>query len=110
MIKRYKSFTRELSLKESHANQQYYMFFSNLENMKRKIENILSKDYDAIDGILKNGHDWAADHVAAAMENITQVEDFLMNEMKSESSEDSTPKTMMISKPIQTLTKTNLED
>ena len=78
--------------------------------MKRKIDDILSKDYDTIDGILKNGHDWAADHVAAAMENITQVEDFLMNELEAEGSDQSAPKTMMISKPIHTLTKTNLED
>lgn len=96
-------------ISESHDSTQYYMFFGNLENMKRKIENILSKDYETIDSILKNGHDWAADHVAAAMENLTQVEDFLMGELEEEGTGKMPDTTVMISKPISTLTKENTE-
>jgi hypothetical protein len=67
---------------ESYDNVENYMFFNNLETLKRKIEFILSKDFTAIDGILKNGHDWAESHIAAATENVNQVADFLANELK----------------------------
>lgn len=59
-----------------------YMFFENLENMKMKIESLLSEDYTKMDMIIDGGHDWASDHIAAAMENITQVTDFMLNELK----------------------------
>jgi hypothetical protein len=50
--------------------------------LKRKAELLLSADFAKIDEILKNGHDWAEDHIAAATENVTQVTDFFMNELK----------------------------
>ncbi len=68
------------------TNLKNYMFFGNLESMKSKIELLLSKDRTAIDGILLDGHDWAEDHVSAATENLTQVTDFLTNELKQKGS------------------------
>jgi hypothetical protein len=59
-----------------------YMFFSNLEQMKRQCENLLSMDENKITQILENGHDWAQDHIAEAKNNMDQVFDFLMNETK----------------------------
>ena len=59
-----------------------YMFFSNLEQMKRQCEMLLELDRSMVDGILQNGHDWADDHITAAKENIDQVFDFLMNQTK----------------------------
>jgi hypothetical protein len=59
---------------------QRYMFFSNLEQMKRQCEILLGKDKQMIESILDNGHDWAQDHIATAKESIDQVFDFLMNE------------------------------
>jgi hypothetical protein len=60
-----------------------YMFFSNLEQMKRQCELLLELDRNMVEGILTNGHDWAQDHIAEAKNNMDQVFDFLMNETKS---------------------------
>ena len=60
-----------------------YMFFSNLEQMKRQCGLLLDLDHDMVEKILSNGHDWAQDHIAEAKNNMDQVFDFLMNETKS---------------------------
>lgn len=65
-----------------------YMFFSNLEQIKRQAEILLEMDESQVEGILSNGHDWAQDHVATAKESIDQVFDFLMNETKGGNSQD----------------------
>jgi len=57
-----------------------YMFFSNLEQIKRQCEALLEMDPNMIDEIIQDGHDWADDHIATAKENLDQVFDFLMNE------------------------------
>lgn len=67
---------RQDRLLESYEHLKNYMFFSNLETIKRKIDQILSKDFKEIDTILDE-HDWAGNHVAVATENINQVCDFL---------------------------------
>ena len=61
-----------------------YMFFSNLEQMKRQCELLLDLDPNMVDEILQNGHDWADDHVSEAKNNMDQVFDFLMNETKKQ--------------------------
>jgi len=65
-----------------------YMFFSNLEQIRRQCDILLSKNRDEIDSILDNGHDWAQDHIAEAKNNMDQVFDFLMNETSDESDLD----------------------
>jgi hypothetical protein len=64
-----------------------YMFFSNLQQMKRQCEYLLDFDENQIEEILNNGHDWAQDHISEAKNNMDQVFDFLMNEIKGEDSE-----------------------
>jgi hypothetical protein len=59
-----------------------YMFFSNLEQMKRQIDMLLEMDHEMVDQILNNGHDWADDHITEAKTNMDQVFDFLMNETR----------------------------
>ena len=59
-----------------------YMFFSNLEQMKRQIEMLMQMDPNAIEMILQNGHDWADDHISEAKTNMDQVFDFIMNETR----------------------------
>ena len=61
-----------------------YMFFSNLEQMKRQCEILLDLNHDEIEGILTDGHDWAQDHIAEAKNNLDQVFDFLMNQTNEE--------------------------
>jgi hypothetical protein len=66
----------------SEQENERYMFFSNLEQIKRQCEMLLDMDENKIEEILSNGHDWAQDHIAEAKNNMDQVFDFLMNETK----------------------------
>jgi hypothetical protein len=72
-------------LSEREVEQENYMFFSNLKQMKRQIEMMLDMDPDMIDNIIQDGHDWADDHISEAKTNMDQVFDFLKNEMEKES-------------------------
>ena len=71
-------------LKEEEGRSNRYMFFSNLEQMKRQCEMLLEMDQEEIESILENGHDWAQDHIAEAKNNMDQVFDFLKNEMEGD--------------------------
>ena len=75
-------------IKETHEEKSSrYMFFSNLEQMRRQCDLLLDLDRDMVEGILEHGHDWAQDHISEAKNNMDQVFDFLMNESKSEGME-----------------------
>lgn len=67
---------------------QNYMFFSNLEQIKRQCELLLELDPSEIENILQNGHDWADDHVTVAKENMDQVFDFMMNQTQGNDDND----------------------
>jgi hypothetical protein len=69
---------------EDERRSSRYMFFSNLEQMRRQCDLLLDMDHDMIEEILENGHDWAQDHISEAKNNMDQVFDFLMNESKEE--------------------------
>jgi hypothetical protein len=64
---------------EEHRSGRY-MFFSNLEQMRRQCDLLLDLDEEMVESILENGHDWAQDHISEAKNNMDQVFDFLMNE------------------------------
>jgi predicted transcriptional regulator len=72
---------------EAYPEQSRYMFFGNLQQIKRQAEILLGLDEEEINNILENGHDWAQDHVATAKESMDQVFDFLMNELKGENAD-----------------------
>ena len=75
-------------LRESDKDRSSrYMFFSNLQQMRRQCDLLLDLDPDMIESILENGHDWAQDHIAEAKNNMDQVFDFLMNESKKDDTE-----------------------
>jgi hypothetical protein len=67
--------------------QENYMFFSNIEQMKRQCELLMGEDKNQIDSILKQ-HDWAQDHIAEAKSLLDQVFDFLMNQTKGDDKEN----------------------
>jgi ElaB/YqjD/DUF883 family membrane-anchored ribosome-binding protein len=67
---------------EEKKHSSRYMFFSNLEQMRRQCDMLLDMDQDEIESILENGHDWAQDHISEAKNNMDQVFDFLKNEME----------------------------
>ena len=77
--------TQLSSLIKKVVNEQKssrYMFFSNLEQMRRQCDLLLQLNEDEVSSILENGHDWAQDHIAEAKNNMDQVFDFIMNETK----------------------------
>ena len=75
-------------LSEDHEmRSNRYMFFSNLEQMRRQCDLLLDLDQSMVEGILDDGHDWAQDHIAEAKNNMDQVFDFIMNESKRDGME-----------------------
>jgi hypothetical protein len=74
-------------LNENEDRGGRYMFFSNLEQMRRQCDLLLDLDPDMVESILENGHDWAQDHISEAKNNMDQVFDFLMNESKNDGME-----------------------
>lgn len=68
---------------ENHnGGLENYMFFGNLKQIQRQCEMLLKMNPEELDSIIKNGHDWADDHVSEAKNNMDQVFDFFMNETK----------------------------
>jgi hypothetical protein len=47
-----------------------YMTFSNLEQIRRQADMLLSMDHGTIDKIIQDGHDWADDHISEAKNNV----------------------------------------
>lgn len=66
---------------EESTRPESYMFFGNLQTIKRAVDALLEMDPHAIDEILNNGHDWAADHVATSKDDLQEVADFFINKM-----------------------------
>jgi hypothetical protein len=81
---------------EARGNEEHYMFFQNLASIKHYIEEILAMEPDQVDDLLKNGHDWATDHIATAKTDIQQVAEFIRNEMEGGSEEGSEEEPEMI--------------
>ncbi len=83
---------KNYNTKESHneghehghegRDHQHYMFFQNLLSIKHHIEEILNMDPNQIDELLKNGHDWACDHIATSKDDIQEVAEWARNEME----------------------------
>ena len=80
-MKNLNTLIKKVLREESHKSSRY-MFFSNLEQMKRQCDMLLDMDQSMVEEILENGHDWAQDHISEAKNNMDQVFDFLMNETK----------------------------
>jgi hypothetical protein len=68
-------------VKENESTENY-MFFSNIQQIHRQCEMLMKMNPQELDQIIKNGHDWADDHVSEAKNNMDQVFDFFMNETK----------------------------
>jgi nitrogen fixation/metabolism regulation signal transduction histidine kinase len=71
-------------IQEADHDNDRYMFFSNLEQIKRQADMLLDMDKEVLHQIIENGHDWAQDHVATAKENMDQIFDFFMNEIEGD--------------------------
>lgn len=75
---------------EEKKELENYMFFSNLENMKEKIDALLKMDRKSVDKMLSDGHDWASEHIATSKDDVEEV----FNWLKSESRKKNEKKTM----------------
>ncbi len=56
-----------------------YMFLGNLKTIKRLIDELIQMNPAEVDSILKDGHDWAIDHIATSVDDIQEVHNFLVN-------------------------------
>ena len=70
------------SIKENHEEGNY-MFFSNLETIKRLVDKLLEMDKTEIDTMLKE-HDWASDHITSSKDDIEEVFNFIASHNKEE--------------------------
>jgi len=75
-----KKLVRKALLESDEVKSSRYMFFSNLEQIKKQCDLLLEFDEEKVEEILENGHDWAQDHISEAKTNIDQVFDFMMNQ------------------------------
>ena len=72
-------------IKESEDREpNNYMFFQNLNVMKKCIDEIMAMNQQKIDHLLDDGHDWANDHVAGAKNSLEQVCNWLKNSIGKE--------------------------
>ena len=66
----------KLKAVKEHNEEENYMFFSNLETIKRLVDELLQMDKAEIDAMLKE-HDWASDHITSSKDDIEEVFDFI---------------------------------
>ena len=76
-------------MNEAHDNVEHYMFFKNIETIKRMIDDLMQMNPTEVDMLLNNGHDWAADHIASSKDDIQEVTDFFKGEIKQQSFDES---------------------
>jgi hypothetical protein len=93
LVKTFEAFEQNPEMTNPEMNQagsmeiEHYMFFGNLKTIKRLIDIMLEMDEAQVNQVLHNGHDWAADHIASAKDDIEEVADFLMNELNGDTAE-----------------------
>jgi hypothetical protein len=67
----------EMNFKEN----ENYMFFANIENIHNQVNELIELDYQIVNNLILNGHDWAEDHISSAKEKISQVYDLLKSKI-----------------------------
>lgn len=71
-------------MNENH-DVEHYMFFSNLETIKRLTDEMLSMDKNELDQMLKE-HDWASDHISTSKDDVEEVFNFIKSHKEQNSS------------------------
>lgn len=79
-----RKFSNWLSLREDSSEIKHYMFFSNLKNIKEKVDKLLEMDPKKIDEMIKDGHDWASDHIATSKDDVEEVYNWIFGEIDNE--------------------------
>ena len=75
-----RDFSKWLSLREDSNELKNYMFFSNLKNIKEKVDKLLQMDPKKIDQMLEDGHDWASDHISTSKDDVEEVYSWISGE------------------------------
>jgi Asp-tRNA(Asn)/Glu-tRNA(Gln) amidotransferase C subunit len=70
-----KTLSKLKAIKENNEEENY-MFFSNLETIKRLVDKLLEMDRTEIDTMLKE-HDWASDHITSSKDDVEEVFNFI---------------------------------
>ena len=70
-----KTLSKLKAIKE-HNEEENYMFFSNLQTIKRLVDKLLQMDRTEIDNMLKE-HDWASDHITSSKDDVEEVFNFI---------------------------------
>jgi hypothetical protein len=73
---------------EGHDEPENYMFFGNLMTIKKCIDKMMALEPSQVDELLKNGHDWASDHIATSKDDIEEVCNWLCNQMNPKPNEE----------------------
>jgi hypothetical protein len=83
---------------EGHEEKgsQHYMFFQNLASIKHYVDEILTMDPEKVDSMLKDGHDWASDHISTSKDDVQEVAEWLRNAMEGHGSTSEEPETMIV--------------
>ena len=71
----------QLEIDHDDHKAENYMFFGNIETIHRLTGIILEMDPNKVDSILKDGHNWAVDHIATSKDDVEEVANFLINEL-----------------------------
>lgn len=61
---------------------QHYMFFNNLKTIKDRVDAMLAMCPMKVDAMLRNGHDWANDHIATSKDDVEEVFNWITAEMR----------------------------
>jgi hypothetical protein len=75
----------QLEIDHDDHKAENYMFFGNIETIHRLTGIILEMDPNKVDSILKDGHNWAVDHIATSKDDVEEVANFLINEFGEDS-------------------------
>ncbi len=77
-MKNLKSFKSFATVNENHDELEHYMFFQNLQTIKKCVDRMLELDIKSVDQLM-NDHDWASDHISTSKDDVEEVCNFLCN-------------------------------
>jgi hypothetical protein len=66
---------------EGHNEFTNYMFFQNLNTIKKMVDKMLNLDPAQVDALLSKEHGWATDHISTATDDVSEVGTWLCSEL-----------------------------
>jgi hypothetical protein len=72
-------------IEEGQNEYQHYMFFQNLQTIKRMVDKMMKLNPQEVDALLSDGHGWAVDHISTATDDVSEVGGWLCNKLSNKS-------------------------